>query len=132
MFEIFKNQRGVSTLLMVIVISAVALMIAMSSTLAGIDGSQMDLKQSKSIETFTATDGCVEEALIKLNGDREGYIGENLTVGDVSCTITVTGAGDSRTINVTSTHDGTYTREIEVEVDWSSGFQMTSWQEITD
>ena len=132
MKNLIKNRGGVSTLLMVIVITGVALMIASSATLTGIDEAQMDLKQNKSIETFIATDGCAEEGLIKLNGDRDSYTGEVLVIGDVSCTITVTGAGNTRTINVTSTHDGIYTREIEVNVDWSSGFEITSWEQISD
>lgn len=127
-----NQKQGVSTLLMVIVISAVALIIAVTAALKGIDETQTGLHQRKSIETFTATDGCLEEALIKLNGDRTGYTGENLTIGDVSCVVTVTGAGNTRTINVTSTHDGTYTREFEADVDFSSGFEVTSWQELTD
>ena len=131
MNNFIKNKKGISVLITVIIISAVTLTVALSTTLIGIDETQIGLYQHKALETFTASDGCAEEALIKLHNDNF-YNGENLLIGDVSCTITVNGAGDNRTINVVSVHDAIYAREIELEVNLAGTFSVTSWQEITN
>lgn len=129
------NKKGISTLIVVIIISAVTVMAAFSAALTGIDETKIGLNQNKSIETFSGADGCAEEALVKLNGNRS-YTGEtDLTIGNTICDIVVSGSGDTRTINVTAINsmpEGTYTREIEVSVDWSTNFQITSWGEIID
>lgn len=130
MIKITQNNKGVSLVIVIIIVSAITLMVGVAATLQGIDEAQIGFNQNKSIETFTATDGCIEEALVKLNSNHS-YSGEVLAMGDVSCTITVTGSGNTRTINVVSTHDALYSNEINVDVDWSSTFQITSWQEVT-
>ena len=127
----FKNQEGIALLLAVIIISAAALMIATTVLVSSLDKSKASLHNEKTTEIFNGTDGCVEEALIALNND-PGYTGENLTIENVSCTITVSGTGDDRTINVVSTQDTIYSREVEVEVDMSGDFEITSWREITN
>jgi hypothetical protein len=131
MKNLVKNKQGISVLITVIVMSAVMVFIAIFTTTTGIDETQTGLYQNKATETFNGADGCIEEALIKLHNDDQ-YSGENLFVGDVSCIIDVNGAGNSRTINVTATHDALYSREIEVEVDIAPTFNINSWQEITD
>ncbi|MBU2524841.1 hypothetical protein KKG71_06640 [Patescibacteria group bacterium] len=124
------NNKGISLLLVVIIISAVTMLIAYSATITGVEESITGLHQSKALEIFSATDGCMEEAIIKIKNSST-YTGESLTIGDVSCTITVSGSGTSRILNITSTMEGLYTREIEADVDWSSTFQVTAWREIS-
>ena len=131
MKKIIKNKKGISTLMTIIVVSAIALSIALTATLKGIDETNTGLNQTKSLETFTATDGCIEEALVKLNSDH-GYTGEILLMGNVSCTITVNGSGNSRTINVTANNSGKYVRDIEVDVDLQNALEITSWTEVTN
>lgn len=130
-FNLYTNRRGIATLIVVVIVSAVALMIAMTATLKGIDETQTGAHQNKSLETFSATDGCLDEGLLELSNN-SSYTGETLTLGDISCTIVVTGIGISRTINVVATYGTDYDREIEATVTLSPEFVITSWTEITD
>lgn len=76
--------------------------------------------------TASATDGCVEEALLQLRRD-SAYVGGTATVGDATCTIAVRGSGASRTLTITGTI-GTATRTVTVGAALSP-FAITSWVE---
>ncbi|MDP4008573.1 MAG: hypothetical protein Q8P68_05275 [Candidatus Peregrinibacteria bacterium] len=127
----YTNRRGIATLIVIIIVSAVILLIAMSATLKGIDETQTGAHQNKSLEIFSGTDGCLDEGLLGLNNS-SSYTGEVLTLGNISCIIVVTGHGSTRTINVVATYGTDYDREIEAVVTLSPEFVITSWSEITD
>lgn len=134
MINLLKNKDGIITMITVIIISAVALFVGLTVALTGIDEAQIGGIQVSAYEVFTGADGCMDEALYDLNSDRTGYTGEVLVLGDVNCTIAVTGSGSTRTINVTATMDaGRYTREIEADVSWITAvFKITEYREITN
>src|SRR3989338_5627843 len=92
-----KNKSGISLLIVVMIISAMALLLATTASLIGIDSLQNGMRQNATLETFAGADGCMETAIKKLRNDRS-YAGEALTLGNVACTITLTGSATSRTI----------------------------------
>jgi len=127
-----KNKSGISLLIVVFVISAIALLLATTAGIIGIDELQTGMRQNATLETFAGADGCMETAIKKLRNDMS-YTGEALTIGNVACTITVTGSGTSRVIKARAAYTSTnYVRELQANVDWSSQYQITSWQELTN
>lgn len=119
-----------SLLVVVFVVSAMALLLATTAGLIGIDALQTGLRQNSTLETFFEADGCMEVAVKKLR-DNRSYTGEILTLGDTTCTITLTGSDTARTVKArASTPSPAYIREIQANVDWATHYQITSWQEL--
>ncbi|MFA6520810.1 MAG: hypothetical protein WCT53_00265 [Candidatus Gracilibacteria bacterium] len=128
----FKNHSGLSLLVVVLVIAAVAVLLASTAGLTGIDAVQTSVHQDITLEAFAGADSCMEVAIKHLHDDHN-YVGETATLGDTVCTITITGSGTARTVKVHAAHaSSTYTRELQAEIDWGTKYQVMSWQELTD
>lgn len=127
-----KNKHsGISVLVSIIVISAVSLFIALSAAGIGLDETQNSLRRSKFLAAFLATDGCMEQAMLKLRNDIS-YAGETIISGENSCAITVSGSGTSRTIIILTTQGTLYSRKFEAVFDWTNGYKITNWRDATD
>jgi hypothetical protein len=76
---------------------------------------------------------CLDEAIIRLKRD-SGYAGlHTVPIGDGTCTLTVSGAGSSRTVSVTAT-SGFYTKNVTAALTQSAAgggtrWTVSSWQE---
>lgn len=130
--DLIKNQQGIATLTIVIIITAVSLTLALTGMLSSLDENINQYHQERALETFVGADGCLEKGLYELNSDRDNYTGESYTISNVDCVITVTGSGTTRNLNIVADINSQYTREIEADVDWSSDFTITNWEEKTD
>lgn len=127
-----KDHSGLSLLIAVLVISAIAVLLATTAGLTGIDALQTGVRQDTTLEAFAGADGCMEVALKKLH-DNHSYIGEIVTLGDTTCIITITGSDTTRTVKAHVSYSSSiYTREIQANVDWGTKYQVTSWQELTN
>ena len=93
------KERGFAALITVIVISVTTLAIATSISLLGIDEARSSLNMKKGREVLASSYGCLEEGMIRLKND-ENYLGSLLQVGEVECSISVTGVGSERTIQI--------------------------------
>lgn len=130
--NVFKNHSGLSLLIVVLIISAIAVLLATTAGLIGIDALQTGVRQDTTLKTFAGADGCMEIALKNLHNNHS-YIGETVTLGDTICTITITGSGTARTIKAHASYSAsTYVREIQANVDFGTKFQVTLWQELTN
>lgn len=119
-------------LIVVLIIAAVAVLLATTAGLTGIDALQIGMRQDAALEAFAGADGCMEVALKKLHDDHN-YAGETVTLGGTACVITVTGSGTSRTVKARASYSSAaYIREIQSNVDWTTKFQIMSWQENTN
>lgn len=116
-------------LLLMIVTGAIILTIALGIAFSSINASQISLYQGTSNQTFLNLDGCVEEALGRLNRNNI-YAGGTVTIDNTSCTISITGTNPTHTVNVTATN-GDYTRKVQVVVNIFPTVSITSWQELT-
>jgi hypothetical protein len=130
MKNIIKNQKGMAALLTVVVISAVAIIIALSATLLGIGESEMGYTADRATEAFSVADGCMEEALNRLRKD-DAYAGGSLNLGSGSCIISISGLGSTRTITVIGTVEE-YNKKISSDITFLSGrrIRVDSWQEL--
>ena len=102
----------------------------------GIGVLQTGYLNNLSAQAFSLADGCLEEGILRLTTD-DTYTGSTITVGDDSCTITVTGAGGTRTITAMSTVNNLVNREIQGDVTitdmggWND-VVLTNWLETTN
>jgi len=115
-----------------LVISAVALTIALSISLLGINEAKSSLDFKKGQETLKIAEGCLEEALIRLR-DKVDYSGGSLNLGDGSCTISISGTGSDRTIDITATITGPpdYIKKLQAVIKRTGyAVNLISWQEV--
>ncbi|MFH1451451.1 MAG: hypothetical protein ABIF89_02475 [bacterium] len=130
-----KNQKGVATLLMIVVIAAAVLTMAYSASMLGLGELELGYTVQKGGEAASLADGCLEEALYRIRLDQNYGLSEgdiSLTLFDGSCIIRITGNGDNRTISVLATI-GQYYKKIETDIVISEGFiNINSWQEKED
>jgi len=126
------KQNGFIAFTSVLVIAAIALAIVMSISLLGINEAQASLSLKKSQETLQIAQSCVEEALLQLRNDNT-FSGLTLSVGDGSCSISITETGANKTIDVTADLIGPpdYTRRLRVTARTvHDDVNLLTWEEI--
>lgn len=128
------NNQGAAALLTVIIVSAAVLIMAYSASVLGLGELDMGYTSQRSAETSAVADGCLEEALrsLKINSN---YTGSPLSLGHGSCIISVTGAGSSRIIAVTSTVSSqggaVYYKKIQAEITLVGNvITVVGWREM--
>ncbi len=121
-------SAGAAALSFVIIISAVTLLMTLSLGISSITQTKAGLTREKSIALRINAEGCIDEALIRLNRNNS-YAGENITLNGTACVLTVSGSGSVRTINVSAVN-GDYVKTTQVGVELTPVFKITSWQEI--
>jgi len=123
-------KRGGAAIVAMIVISAMVILIATSYGLIALGNLEIGFASQKSGGLILSADSCAEEALIRLSRDNT-YSGGSLTLGDVACTITVTGTPcGTCSIDAEASVAG-FTRNIQAGVSVSgTTIDITSWEEI--
>lgn len=109
-------HAGYIALVSMLIISAVALAIAVSISVLSVDEAKNSLSYKKGQETLGIAKGCTESALIRLR-DNSGYTGETLVTGDGTCTILVTESASVISIDVLAQITGPplYEKNIIIE-----------------
>ncbi len=126
------NQSGLTALVTLVIISFVALLVALSVNLISISEMQMGFEKSRSAKAFWAAEACLDEALIRLKRD-PSYSGGSLTVDSVTnCTISIAPSGSKRIITTVGTVDGIIIRRIEAQADVSGRVTLDYWKELAD
>ncbi|MEK7150815.1 MAG: hypothetical protein AAB783_01300 [Patescibacteria group bacterium] len=131
--SIKRRNRGVALLMVVVVISAAALIMALGSAILGVGEADSGYTASRGGEAFSLADGCMEEALEHLRIDN-AYTGGSITATDGSCTITISGGGMSRTITVFGSTTDLYNKKIQAAVTLTPANRslvINSWQELS-
>lgn len=127
-----ERQAGYMALLSVLIIGAAAIAISLTLITTGLDSQRTALIQQQSNQARSLAAACAEEALQAIH-DNIAYSGNgNLSLGQGSCsyTVTITGA-NTRSITVSGTV-GNVVRKIQTYVTiGSSSISITSWQEIS-
>lgn len=135
MFQIHfhSKKKGYVTLLSVLVVGAVGLAISVSLILLGNGASRTSFANEQSNQAKALANACMETGLQQVR-DADGYAGSgNLTVGQGTCSYTVTNTGGTtRTISASGTV-GTIVRKVTVLVTSLHPLvTLTSWQEVAD
>mgnify|MGYP001616035106 CR=1 FL=1 len=129
-----KNyQKGYIALITVLVTGAVGVAITVSLLLLGLGSSRTSFSLEQSNQAKALANACAEEALQQIR-DSTPFTGTgNLTLGQGSCSYTVTSGGSqNRTITSTGTV-GTIIRKVKITIDKiTPSINVTSWQEVAD
>ena len=123
-------NRGYITLISVLVVGAVGIAIATSLLLLGVGSSRTSFALEQSNQAKALTNACAEEALQLISGS-VSYTGSgNLTLGQGTCTYTVTNQGaQNRTITASGTV-GTVVRKLTIIINKiKPSIVVVSWQE---
>lgn len=118
------TRQGFIMIVAVIIISAVISVVVISVTLGSIT-------QLEKVDTSLRgeygryfVESCMQEALVQLNKDNT-YAGGTLNLAGSTCTVAISGTGNSRTINVDGSNNDYY-YEIEASVSLVP-FALGSW-----
>lgn len=131
-----KNQRGFIAFTSLLVVSAVALAIAVSISLLGITEASTSLGFKKGQEVLKIAEGCAEEALLRLRDDATYDLdGAEVSLPglDGSCTMDISDTGANRTIDITATISGPpqYVKKLQITAKRAgNSINITSWQEV--
>lgn len=126
------KQNGYVALIAVLVTGAVALAVALALLTGGTDSQRATLVEQQSAQARNLAKSCAEEALVQIRSNT-GFTGTGtLSLGQGSCTYTVTNAGgNNRTISTSGVVNNT-TRRVNVSVTITSlSISITSWQEVS-
>lgn len=124
-FSFIHNNKGTIGLLTTLVVGAVVVMLALTIVLTGLSARTNAFTLNQSEKVFISTEGCIEEALIRLNRDHD-YIGGTDMIGGVACTSVINGADPNRAISVSGIKDN-ITRDVFLQVRIVPDFAIISW-----
>ena len=127
------QQKGFITLLSVLVVGAVGIAITLSLILLGLGSSRTSFAIEQSNQAKALANACAEEALQQIR-DSTSFTGSGtLTLGQGTCTYTVTSQGaQNRTITSSGTV-GTVVRKVTIIINNINPLiTPTSWQEVSD
>lgn len=127
------KQKGYIVLVTVLVVGVVGIAVAVSAILLGLGSSRTNFALKQSNQAKALTNACAEEALQQIS-DSIPFAGTgNLTLGQGSCSYTVTKlTGQNRTATTSGTV-GTTIRKVKITLDKiKPSINITSWQEVAD
>ena len=127
------KNRGYITLLSVLVVSTIGTAVAVSLILLGLGAGKSRFSLEQSNQAKAIADACAEQALQVIR-DNTAFTGNgNLSLGQGSCTYSVSNTGgDTRLINVSSSVGNTV-RKVKVSIDAiNPQINISSWQEVAD
>lgn len=121
------HKKGAAILISVIIVGAIVLLVSVGMAAANRSFKAYTENYEEIIPLNINLDGCVEEALIRLNRDND-YEGENIMMEETVCDITVYSDLDQRNIIVLATK-GDYKKQKEIDVSLTPSFAITAWRE---
>lgn len=126
-----RQENGYIALLAVLIVGAVALAISLGVLLTSTDIQRSVLIEQQSAQARSLARACAEEGLQQIH-DNNNFTGTNtLTLGQGSCTYTVTTTGSSTRSIASSGIINNVVRKCQVYATiGSSSISITSWQEV--
>ena len=128
------DQRGVITLLAVLVVGAIGMAVSVSALLASINEAKTGVSETESAKARGIANACAERALNALRSNLNYLGNETLSLGDGSCAIlpVLNPGTPSPTINVQGTV-GSASRKIQILISSTQpSIQLASWKEVGD
>ena len=122
-----EDKRGLSLLLIVVIVGSAALVMILSSSLIGLSEASESYAYDQYRTAQLQADGCVDEALRQLRLD-DAYIGDSLSFGSGSCIISVSSVTSTKTILVTSTVGVHHANAYVVASVVSSSISILGWE----
>ncbi len=129
-----RHRRGFVAVTTVLIVATITLTVAVTAALLGINEMILGFIASESQESLQLADGCAEEASYRYKRDAT-YAGGTIPFVGGTCTVSVSGAGATRTITSTVIL-GDYTRSVQTSVTRGTnisgnavGVDVTSWSD---
>lgn len=110
-----NKRSGFIALVSVIIIMVVVIVFLASSQNVSTQGLNSTLSRRLSTEARFVAQSCYEDTLILLKSDSD-YTGGELNIADGFCTISVSGAGQTKTIQITANTLNDYYVLIDAQV----------------
>ncbi|OGF27227.1 hypothetical protein A2331_03595 [Candidatus Falkowbacteria bacterium RIFOXYB2_FULL_34_18] len=130
---VYKQQSGVAMLLIVVIISVVLLLTIKTVSFLGISNVEMAGIFDKGDNVLVFSEGCVEEALRRIQIDNS-YTVSNfpLSIGSESCIISVEDNIGQKIITIVGNTDNYY-KKIRVIISIvGEEIAIQSWEELTE
>lgn len=127
------TDQGYIALIAVLILGAVSLTAGLALLTSGVDNQKMTLTDQQSMQARALADACAEEALQVMHNNT-AYTGTaGLSLGQGSCSYTVTNTGGTGRTIATSGSVSSVVRKVIVYATIStSSISITSWQEVSD
>ncbi len=129
-----KNEKGFVLIYSVIMLGMVVLAMALYLSWLAVFSLQAKNESRNSKMAQSLADTCAETALMALwnNAGAGGASRSNLFSGTGDCSYTISGSGETRTINATGIINNV-TRKTKIMVNSvTSAISYTSWREVAD
>lgn len=130
-----QKNRGFSALLIVIIVSAAALIMSQNSAFLSIGELELGTDYTNGQNSLAVTEGCLESTMSEIRKNSNyGLSGTiNINILDGVCQIDVVdGGGGNRTIIAVGTKNN-FSRSIEVQLTVSNrSITINNWQEISN
>ena len=125
-----RKQAGYTAFISVLIVGAAAMATALALLMTGADSQRSTLAEQQSKQANGLTIACAQEALQVIH-DNIAYSGTgNLSLGQGSCTYTVTVTAPTTRSIVTDATVGSFNRDLTANVTiGSTTISVTSWQE---
>lgn len=128
-----KSPRASAALMSILLISAVTLLLVISTSEISVISGEENLNLTLGQEQYFFAEGCLEEALLRLENDST-FTGTTLNYSaDQNCVIAASGSGSIEVqIQVTN---GDYSELYEAQIDSvvqgsATNLHLANWQEI--
>ena len=126
----YNNNAGYVTLISVLVVGAVGVVIALSLILLGSGASRTSFALQQSAQAKGLANACAEEALEQIRESTAFTGSGNLTLGQGTCSYTVTNTGGTNRTVTTSGTVGTIVRKLTIIITAINPLIIvSSWQE---
>jgi hypothetical protein len=132
MNKIIKQKNsGYIALLSVIIVGAIATTIAVTFTLLGVGLSATSFAQEQASQARGLANACLEEGLQQIRSSIVYTGSGNLSIGQGTCSYTVTNLGGSNRLVIASSTVGTIIRKVQTNVTAITPTIVTSsWLEV--
>lgn len=125
------QTNGYIALIAVLIIGAASLATSVALLTAGTDSQRAGLASQQSTQARQLAHGCGDEALLQLQSNTNFTGVNNITLGQGTCTYTVTNTGaTTRTIDASATLQGVVRKVKIYATIGGSSISITSWQEV--
>ena len=95
------TESGYVLVIVIIVIASIVSIVAIKTSLSSISHLEKSTTSLTNNTVSSSIESCFEDSLLRLNWDNS-YVGDSYTLGDVNCSVVISGSGNARTINVTA------------------------------
>jgi len=126
-FRQLNSTKGAIGILTTLILTIALVAMAIGIALNGMSSRANALSLNQSEKVFIPVEGCSEEALIRLSRNHD-YAGGSYSIGDVECTVAISGSDDTRDI-VISGEKNNITRDLFIRAQINPSFGIMEWSD---